>query len=47
MALPTPNQGEKRPKFMGRCLRSDEIKSEFSEQKKRFSVCAAQWMKGK
>ena len=42
---PTPNSGEKRSSFIGRCVGSKEMKKEFSDVKQRVAVCYSKWKK--
>jgi HK97 family phage prohead protease len=41
MPIPKPNTGESREDFMGRCLSSDIMQQEYSDNSQRFAVCAS------
>jgi len=43
MPLPTPKKGETEKKFISRCMSSETIQEEFSDQKQRIAVCYSQW----
>jgi hypothetical protein len=43
MPLPTPNDGEKRSKFMERCMLDLADKKEFKGDKQRAAVCYSQF----
>ena len=45
MPLPTPNDGEKRSKFMERCMLDLSEKNEFPDAKQRTAVCYSQFKK--
>lgn len=45
MPLPTPNNGEKRSKFMDRCMSDPTTKGEFKDNKQRSAVCHSQFKK--
>ena len=41
MPIPKPNTGESRDKFMGRCLSSDIMQRDYSDNAQRFAVCSS------
>ena len=41
MPIPKPNTGESREDFMGRCLSSDIMQQEYSDNSQRFAVCSS------
>ena len=43
MPLPTPKNGEKRSKFMSRCMVDIAAKDEFKDIKQRIAVCSSQF----
>ena len=43
MPLIKPNAGEKRPKFMSRCMMDDKMRSEFPDNSQRLAVCSTQF----
>lgn len=43
MPLPKPRQGESRADFVGRCISSDTMSSEYPEEGQRAVVCYSQW----
>tara|TARA_A200000159_G_scaffold46936_1_gene43229 strand:+ start:5571 stop:6104 length:534 start_codon:yes stop_codon:yes gene_type:complete len=43
MPLPTPKSGEKRSKFMSRCMVDPKAKDEFKDVKQRAAVCSSQF----
>lgn len=43
MPLPTPENGEKRSKFMSRCMVDPKSKNEFKDIKQRAAVCSSQF----
>tara|TARA_R100000084_G_scaffold35909_1_gene14412 strand:- start:313 stop:1569 length:1257 start_codon:yes stop_codon:yes gene_type:complete len=45
MPLPTPNNGEKRSKFMDRCMSDPATRGEFKDNKQRAAVCSSQFSK--
>ena len=45
MPLPTPNNGEKRSKFMDRCMSDPTTRGEFKDNKQRAAVCSSQFSK--
>jgi len=45
MPIPNPNKGEKRKKFIGRCMGNSVMLKEFPDQKQRAAVCVKQWDK--
>ena len=45
MPLPTPNNGEKRSKFMDRCMSDPTTRGEFKDNKQRAAVCSSQFEK--
>jgi len=45
MPLPTPNNGEKRSKFMDRCMSDPTTRGEFKDNKQRAAVCSSQFAK--
>jgi hypothetical protein len=45
MPLPTPNDGEKRSKFIERCMLDLSEKNEFPDAKQRTAVCYSQFKK--
>ena len=45
MPLPTPNNGEKRSKFMDRCMSDPTTRGEFKDSKQRAAVCSSQFEK--
>lgn len=48
MPLPSPNAGEKRNKFISRCMSNGGMQSEFPRDDQRVAVCISQWKrKGK
>ncbi len=47
MPLPTPNNGEKRSKFMNRCMSDPTTRGEFKDNKQRAAVCSSQFDKAK
>ena len=40
-----PNAGESEEEYIGRCMGSDEMNSEFPDESQRFAVCKAKWDK--
>lgn len=47
MPLPTKQDGEKRGKFMQRCMADPNMRKEFSDGKQRAAVCYSQYDKKK
>lgn len=47
MPLPTPNNGEKKSKFVSRCIIDLSDKKEFKDDKQRSAVCYSQFEKAK
>jgi len=47
MPLPTPNKGEEKKDFISRCMSSDVMKREYTEQDQRLAVCYSQWRRSK
>ena len=47
MPLPTPSNGEKRSKFISRCISDLSEKGEFKDNKQRAAVCSSQFDKAK
>jgi len=45
MPLPAPDHGEKRSKFMERCMSDPTTKGEFKDNKQRAAVCSSQFSK--
>ena len=45
MPLPTPDNGEKRSKFMDRCMSDPTTRGEFKDNKQRAAVCSSQFAK--
>ena len=45
MPLPTPDNGEKRSKFMDRCMSDPTTRGEFKDNKQRAAVCSSQFSK--
>ena len=45
MPLPTPKSGEKRSKFMSRCMVDPKAENEFKDTKQRAAVCSSQFEK--
>ena len=43
MPLPSKESGEKKSKFMARCVASPEMRKEFSDIKQRIAVCLSQY----
>jgi hypothetical protein len=43
MPMPAPKKGEKHEDFMGRCMNSEAMQSEYPDQKQRYAVCQSQW----
>jgi len=41
MPIPKPNVGESRDKFMSRCLSSDVMQQDYSDNAQRFAVCSS------
>lgn len=41
--MPKPRENEERAEFLGRCMASDEMRSEFDSQDQRYAVCVAYW----
>jgi HK97 family phage prohead protease len=41
MPIPKPNSGESRDKFMSRCLSSDVMQQDYSDNAQRFAVCSS------
>ena len=47
MPLPSPNKGEGRKDFMGRCMSNGTMRKEYPEQGQRYAVCQSKWGKPK
>jgi len=47
MPLPTKSAGEKRGKFMTRCMSHPDMKKEFPDGKQRAAVCYSQYERKK
>lgn len=45
MPLPTPNNGEDKSSFIGRCTSQLSDMGEFKDNKQRVAVCYSQWKK--
>ena len=45
MPLPTKKDGEKRGKFINRCMSDPNIRKEFSDPKQRAAVCYSRYDK--
>jgi len=43
MPLPTVSKGEEQDDFISRCMSSEVMKKEYSEQKQRLAVCYSQF----
>lgn len=43
MPMPTPNSGETQDAFVGRCMGSDVMVSDYPDESQRTAVCHAQW----
>ena len=41
MPIPKPKSGESRDKFMSRCLSSDVMQQDYSDNAQRFAVCSS------
>ena len=44
-AIPSPTGGESEDDFIGRCMSSDQMQSEFPDQDQRSAVCFDEWRK--
>lgn len=45
--MPTPNKGEGSQDFISRCMASDEMQSEYPDQKQRAAVCYSKLRKAR
>jgi len=43
MPLPKPNENEKKPEWIERCMDNDAMKEEFPDNDQRLAVCHARW----
>lgn len=43
MPIPKPRKSEKKDDFISRCMSNSDMKSEFSDRKKRLAVCNTTW----
>ena len=43
--MPTPNKGETKDEWMGRCMGSEEQRKTFPDSKQRAAVCISKWEK--
>lgn len=41
--MPSPRKGEKKDKFIGRCMGDEEARKTFPDQKQRAAFCYSQW----
>lgn len=41
--IPTPNAGDTKDEYIGRCMGNPTMNSEFPEQDQRYAVCISQW----
>ena len=47
MPLPEPNETEERQEFLQRCMRDENIISDFDTLEQRYAVCNSQWEENK
>ncbi len=47
MPLPKPKKGEKKDKWMERCMGNDVMNKEYPDNKQRFAICSSIWKKEK
>ena len=47
MPLPVPQDGEQQSEFIGRCMDSEIMRTDFPDNKQRVAVCYSQWKKKK
>ena len=45
MPIPTPEKRERADKFISRCMSSATMVADYPNQKQRFAICQASWMK--
>jgi hypothetical protein len=45
LVLPTPTGNDTEEQFIGKCMGSEKMKTEFHDQQQRLAVCYSQWKK--
>jgi hypothetical protein len=47
MPIPSPQRGETRAVFVGRCMANEVMRREYPKSGQRYAVCNSQWSRAK